>query len=299
MQYRWVGRALNAHYDREQVADARRYAVGRVMFDYTKSGSVSIAAGQSITNRELKVAAKRLTAASGDVPIPGPGELNTWEIVEEQLSYSAAVSMGLPVVKISATLDRQVLVRDVSRFKRLSVPSGTRDYGVGVRLVVTISAAKIDGEVNLPVAAAKAELGMLNAQARMSVIGFTDSKVGKLLPEFGELRVGSFGKYTTAADRVRDYIADHEEHITPDLLRSTEPLPDQDRLTPTIATARAIAAIANRRSLQDAISGLAGRPEFAREVKEAYATFIPGLAIDARPSDAKAREAQAWSSLLW
>lgn len=233
--------------------------------------------------------------------IPGRDELDTWEIADDQLSYSAALKMNLPVFTVDSSFQSRVLVRDVRRYARREVDGVVGEYGVAVRLVITVFALELEGALTVPVVAAQAELNLVSAHAKMTVLGFRDSKVGELLPSFEKLDIEGLQKYTQAADKIRSYISRNEAAVFPTLLRQVPepPGPDEEELATGVATARALRLIARRRSQKEALAGIpAGWEVFTTATARTYASITPGAPVDARPDAEAAKRAATWVGWL-
>ena len=274
------------------------------MFDYNESDALVVELAASTVEEAADGEVGGSPGSTMKVP-PEDSEspvteadLTSWEIYEELVEYGAAVRMNLPVAKVDAKLDRQVLVRDVMRYATVRRGDESHDYGVAIRLVVTVAAAKIDGELTLPVIAAKAELGMLSASARLRVIGYRNNDIGGMLPDFARLDVGNYGKYTEASDNIRAFIAKNKSFIFPVLLRTVEkPSSNEADLLQAVSRARALRAVANREPLDDVVRNSRDAwPEFASAVTEAYKNLAPGISDTDRPTKAQADAARRWAT---
>jgi len=237
---------------------------------------------------------------SADLPDPigdGPdqvtaGDLNRWEMLDDQMSVDAAANMSLAVVNVDAKLKSLAVVRDWSAYVRRTVEGRERDYGYGVRLVVTVSAVTLDGDLRLPAIAAKAHLGMVRASANMSVIGYNHPEVGGLLPPFSDLNVEGYGKYTKAADDIRVFIAAHPDGVAPVMLRELPEKFDEGDLPAAVGTARALRMIADGRTLARALEAAPEWPEYVAAIRATYAALHVGP--DEAPDRGVRDDADAW-----
>ncbi len=278
------------------------------MFNYSNTNDMVVESGDS-TDFEPNQGLRSVLGdvVLGDVVAPTQGrpaiaehDLTSWEIYEDQLSYHGALEMDLPVAKVDAKLDRRVLIRDVMRYATVDVDGVEQDYGVAIRLVVTVAAETLDAALTIPIVAANAELGRLSAAARLRVIGFRSNKVGDLLPDFATLDVGNYGKYTASTDAIRGYISKNADAIVPVLLRTASRPDDKDsRMLVTTATSRALRAVANRESLDALLRSIADRwPEYSAAVTEEYAYLAPGIKRGDQPTKEQAEGAREWMAWL-
>jgi len=151
----------------------------------------------------------------------------------------------------------------------------------------------------LPAIAAHAELGAVNASADLRVLGFTSNKVGRLLPRFESIDVGSYGQYTKASDAIRDLISSDASSITPVVLKTfTTPAATKDRLTQAIGSARAVRYIGRGMPLGEALDGTSVWPEMRGAIESTYAELVPGATNETRPNDEQAEQARQWQAWL-
>lgn len=270
------------------------------MYRYAKVGLSIEAKGSTAGELSIASSTEPLSGllAGG---LPGRDELDTWEIADDQLSYSAAVKMSLPVFTVDSKFQSRVLVRDVRRFARREVNGVLGEYGVAIRLVITVFALNLESTLTLPVVAAQAELNMVSAHAKMTVLGFRDSKVGDLLPSFEKLDIEGLQEYTQSVDKIRSYISRNGEAVFPTLLREVPepPGPDEEELADGVATARALRLIAKRRTQKESLAGIpAGWAVFTRATARTYESIIPGASVDVRPDAESAKRAATWVSWL-
>ncbi len=259
------------------------------MFDYTQAESLLVLEPGTALPGE---AVTRAEAMGTDPGVPTRADLESWQVRDDQLSYDAALKMSLPIASVDANFSRRVVLRDVCRYTERTAGNVTTVWGVAVRLTVTVWSTKLEGRLTLPMVAAQAQLGIVNASADLRVLGFKNNEVGKLLPKFETLDVGSYGEYTKASDAIVTFISEHEADIVPVVLKTFEkPPPKKERLTVAMGSARAVHFIARRKPLRDAIAGTTSWSEFGDAVQATYAELVPGATMETRPTDAQADEA--------
>jgi hypothetical protein len=187
-------------------------------------------------------------------------------------------------------------------FATREVDGEVGEYGVAIRLVLTVSATALEGALTIPIVAAQAQLNRVTASARMSVLGFRDIRVGRLLPAFDILDVQGYGKYTKAADDIRAYIATHGQSIDPVLLRKvpSPPAAEDDYFGTAVGSARALRMIARGKSQGDALRDIPSKFESLRAgVQQTYSRLLPDTPLTERPQDHDAMDiADRWAAWI-
>lgn len=232
------------------------------------------------SDEKRAVIKRRLDAAPlepADPVVPGRDDLDQSLITDEQLSVKGAAKLGLPVGTVAAGLDSRVLLRDVRIFTTRTSEGVVYEYGVGIRMVVTVSATKLESSLTLPMVAAQAELGIINATAKMTVDGFRDTGVVNLFPKFQQLDVQTYSNWTTSMDSVREYVQAHTEAIFPVLLRKSSANPTEPNYLEAVAISRALVWIANARTLERAID------KVPSDIREATVSVYEQLSPDTDP----------------
>jgi hypothetical protein len=266
------------------------------LFDYTEAESLLVCRPDALLPQE---AVTRAEAMEADPSTPAAADLENWQIRDDQLTYDAALKMNLPIATVDASFSRRVVLRDICRYTERTAGNVVTVWGVAVRLTVTVWSAKLDGRLTLPMVAAQAQLGMVNTSADLRILGFKNNEVGKLLPKFETLDVGSYGEYTKASDAVVAFISKRESNIVPVVLKTFEkPPPKKERLTQAIGSARATRFIARRKPLREALDSTSAWPELGDAVKATYAELVPDATMETRPTDAQADEAHKWWTWL-
>ncbi len=213
---------------------------------------------------------------------PATLPLTSWEATDQQVSMSAALKVGLPVVTVAGDLQTRVLVRDVRASHEVLEGDEFLVYGVSIRLVVTVSAHQLTAEMtsSLPVVSAHAQLNHVRADARLKVLGFSSLALLGLLPDFSALNVESYGSYTASSDAIKKYIAEHKESITPVLLERRPYKPDEPDLSSAVATTRALQAMADGESLKWVLGVLRDDEDAQAAARVVWTLLAPDISDD-------------------
>jgi hypothetical protein len=237
------------------------------------------------------------TARAADLPTGA--ELGDWNTATETMTWRAAARARLPIADLNASLQRMVFVAETRRSTDRESHGVVTTYGTSLRLLVTVAAQSLDFSLTLPAVAAKAELNMLQASTRLSVTGFVDDAVGRLLPKLTVFDVDAYVKYLEAVNQVQEYVVSHSQSIRPVVLARVNVKSSPVDLGSLTATFRAIRLIADGRSVNDALRALRDAPpDWADVVKEIYEQFDPDAGPDDRPRGHVRDEAQDWLDKL-
>src|SRR5690606_32447370 len=109
------------------------------------------------------------------------------------LSVASANELSIPVVgSVSGGINRRVVVLERVAFKEIARPSAVHHWGYAIRLAVTVS--KIDARLKLalPVLAASAQLGQIEASWILQVRGLSGPQIDKVDIPMSELNVETF-----------------------------------------------------------------------------------------------------------
>jgi len=235
-------------------------------------------------------------ALTGGEPVEGPvqvGDLNRWDLLDTQLTTRAALKIGLPVASAAAGFMSTVVVRDFRWYCSTTDGELVREYGTSVRIVITAWEAKLEGNLTLPSLAAKAQLGAVQSSSHISILGFRDPAVGRLLPAFSTLGVDSYSDFMKATDAARVYISDHSGAVDPVLLRESKPDASED-FAEAVVTTRTLRCIAERKTLASALRGIEPASAAAENARRLYGYFLPGASADSEPTGEVVARAKTW-----
>ena len=108
----------------------------------------------------------------------------------------------------------------VTRFADVVDDGRTYRYGVAIRVLLEIYSAELEGDLTLPVVAAKAELGAVSASAQLLVYGYTGNLTQEL-PSWQSFDVNSYADYLKSVSDLRSQVLKDTANIKPVLLSST------------------------------------------------------------------------------
>lgn len=167
------------------------------------------------------------------------------------LSRSAALSLGLSLGNLTTTGEQRVWVSEQTKYADCTGPDGTGlRYGTSVRLIVHFSAAQASAKLTLPVIAAEAQLGNVEARVSLSIIGFKGTLPPDAQIPWEPFNVETYGVIMERAAKARDHVfADaNAASISPVLIA----VPSQGDIDNDISTALgrawAVGAIADGHS---------------------------------------------------
>jgi hypothetical protein len=163
------------------------------------------------------------TGAVGDptaLKIPEPAELSSLQQESYQLQASFAAQLGFPVASLSTDDKLSILIYGVTRYSDVVDQKHTFRYGVAIRVLLEIYSAQLDGDLALPMIAAKAQLGVVSAGAQLLLYGYTGEVAGTL-PSWQSFDVDSYADYLRSISALQKQVLTDTEHIKPVLLAST------------------------------------------------------------------------------
>jgi len=133
-------------------------------------------------------------------------DLNNIESGIYDLSRTEAAGAGIPIIgSVANSNSSRVIVLEWSAFKEMEGPGGsTLRVGYAIRLTVTINKKSNGFKLTLPFIAASAELGTIEAQWRMQVIGLAGPAIDSAITPPRELNVE---KYIEAQQNLKVLIA--------------------------------------------------------------------------------------------
>jgi len=140
-----------------------------------------------------------------------------------------------------------------------SSADGTRvRYGASVRLIVQFSGQSVEVTSGLPSIAAAAQLGHIQANVFLSVVGFPPGIPGKLLLDWEPITVTNYADVIRKASDLRKYVADNRAQIRPVRLGVINSESNVDDTFAALGRVLAIGAIADGKSCSMALDALPG-----------------------------------------
>ena len=169
---------------------------------------------------------KTVTGIPGAVPgaIPGVPEDGSQLPILQQESYqmqaSLAAKLGFPIASMSTDDKLIVMLYGVTRHADVVDNGHTYRYGAAIRVLLEIYSEELDGDLTLPVVAAKAQLGAVSASAQLLVYGYVGD-LAQELPSWQSFDVNSYADYLKAVSAVQRQVFRDTAKIRPVLLSST------------------------------------------------------------------------------
>jgi len=212
----------------------------------------------------------RLTYAEGFRPVVDMRELSPFlpdeslpsrlEDLDEtnnrayDLTVSAASELQIPVAgSASGGFNRRVIVLERAGFRRIVSTDVERQYGYAIRLCVTVNRWQADTKISLPFLAASAQLGAIEAQWILQVIGLSGKEIdGAILPPT-ELNVDTFVIAKQSLEKIIAALRAPGTSFQPRLIAEIRaPDAEERELRASVARAYALSSIERGRSLEDA-----------------------------------------------
>lgn len=228
---------------------------------------------------------------------PTADELENWQQEIYELELSAALDLGFSVAALSTNLSDVVLLFGSTRYKDVTDEANGHvfRYGVAIRALVVVSAAKLDFSLTLPVIAAKVQLSAANASAQLLVQGYKGN-LGQDLPGWQDFDVASYADYVEKVSKIQTDIMGDTPNIVPELIVTTAASPEGGAAQPSVAIGviYALQAIAHGASLSHALDQFAADDRAARgAVRNTYAAQQLAEDDRAQPDDATRQRARA------
>jgi hypothetical protein len=197
-----------------------------------------------------------------------------------ELTVSAAADLQIPVVgSASGGMNRKIIVLERAAFKKEPPANATdteKHYGYAIRLCITVSRWQANTKISLPFLAASAQLGNIEAQWILQVIGLTGTPIDEAILPPTELNVDTFVIAKQSLEKLIAAINDPKTTFQAKLIAEIRPINyEEQKLQQAIAVAYALTCLERGRSLAGALERL-GSPNSAvqdsiREVYESVA----------------------------
>lgn len=212
------------------------------------------------------------------------------------LSTTRAGELNIPVIgSISGGYNRRVVVLERSAYKVVIGHSGAEyHFGYAIRLCLTVSKWDAAMKLSLPMVAASAQIGQVEASWMLQVLGLAGPEVTKAIVPPDELNVE---KYVVAKQSLVALLnaVDHSSTtFSAHQLSKIEPRNQRDEdYRKSVAKAYALTRIARRWSLDDALNRLRSDDSvIADTVRDTYEEVYPGSSAE-RPSEEAAHRSRA------
>lgn len=189
-----------------------------------------------------------------------------FKVMQSTLNVKTAAKLGVSIGSVSGSFKSFVLSYEAMLYtdKVSSTPIGGKIYGTrwgaGLRVLLKVSEYNSKGSFNFGAIAAAAELGLAKVEYEINGIGISKPSILKVLPGPAEFNFDSYNKILDAADKVRRYMADNHEELSPEpfqVFMSDEV--NQDLFKETQSVVYAARNVMSRNSLNEAISNAGAR----------------------------------------
>jgi len=180
----------------------------------------------------VSMSAAGLTAAAapkGEDSVGGPDQdqipqdgssLANLQQESYQLEASFAAKLGFPVTTMSTDDKLEVMLYGLTRYRDVVHKRHTYRYGVAIRVLLEIYDNQLDGDLTLPVVAAKAQLGVVSASAQLLLYGYTGD-LSDTLPNWQSFDVDSYADYLKSVSVLQGKVFGDPSKMRPVLLSST------------------------------------------------------------------------------
>jgi len=201
------------------------------------------------------------------------------------LSVSAAGQVSIPVIgSVSGGVNRRVVVLERTAFKEIPQDGRRYQYGYAIRLAVTVSKLSAEMKLTLPFLAASAEVGQIEAQWQLQVIGLAGTKINAVSIPPTELNVETFVLAKQSLTALIGAVDDPTTKFSPELIAVIQPF--EAELPSAVAKAYALGRLERGRKLKDAMADLKmGRDEWRGTIAQVYEQVAGIMADDQVPSE--------------
>lgn len=194
----------------------------------------------------------------GDVPAGLPTTLNELPQAMNRvfdLSVTGAMSLGIPIAgSVSGGGSRHVLVLERCAFKPLKTGAAiSQEWGYAIRFCLTVNKFDASMKLTLPFLAASAEVGSIEAQWMLQVIGLGGPRIDAVSLPPTELSVETFVLAKQSLAALIGAVRDPDTVFTPQCLREITPADQRDlMLRRAVGQTIALDAIADGLTLERA-----------------------------------------------
>jgi hypothetical protein len=205
------------------------------------------------------------------------------------LTVSAAAALQIPVAgSASGGFNRRVIVLERAAFHKIVSSDVERQYGYAIRLCVTVNRWQADTKVSLPFLAASAQLGTIEAQWILQVIGLSGKEIDAAILPPTELNVDTFVIAKQSLEKIISALRDPSTKFQARLIAEIYPPDVEEReLRASVARAYALSSIERGRSLSEAKNHLGSDDSI---VQDALATVYEKFGGLASPGDTPSSE---------
>jgi|SRR5208337_179109 len=173
------------------------------------------------------------------------------------MSITAAADAQIPVAgSASGRFSRRVIVLERAAFNKIPAPTpkdSEKHYGYALRLCVTVSRWEATTKVSLPFLAASAQLGTIDAEWILQVIGLAGAAIDNATAPPTELNVETFVIAKQSLEKLVAAIRDPTTTFMPKLIAEIRPRDAvNDQLRASIGRSYALSCLERGRTLAEA-----------------------------------------------
>jgi hypothetical protein len=173
------------------------------------------------------------------------------------MSITAAADAQIPVAgSASGRLSRRVIVLERAAFSKIPAPTpkdSEKHYGYAIRLCVTVSRWEVTTKVSLPFLAASAQLGTIDAEWILQVIGLAGAAIENATAPPTELNVETFVIAKQSLEKLVGAIRDSTTTFMPKLIAEIRPRDAvNDELRTSVGRSYALSCLERGRTLAEA-----------------------------------------------
>jgi hypothetical protein len=184
------------------------------------SQAIDTSAGESILKK----------IAANDIIVPSSiNDLFNEDVFTSQLSINVATQLKIPFGASDNSLSRKIFIQEYAKFKDINVDEKYVRWGVSIRWIINIKIINTSAEISsLPMVAAAAQVGYINATARFQVVGLNSSKITSLIPAPAELNIETYMEMKNAFSSIKALIHDSSTSVKPQILSVLAEVPEED-----------------------------------------------------------------------
>lgn len=223
---------------------------------------------------------------------PTATDLSSWQQEQYSLDVNAAASLGFPMGSLDVKYRHQVLMFGSSRWKDVTAGQNSYRFGVALRAMIVVTDITGSAALTVPIVAAKVETGDVTATAQLLIRGYRGKSLADEMPAWQSFNVSAFSDYMKSISQMQKQVEGDEANIVPELIWTTVKAESLPPATSAVGTVYGYHAIAQGRSLVEAIQRL-GHSEHG-VVEAIRAVYVARLGEDeqAKPDEALRTEAQ-------
>lgn len=208
-------------------------------------------------------------------------DLFSEDVFTSQLSVNAATELKIPFGAVDNKFSRKIFIQEYAKFIDIKEGAQSVRWGVSIRWIVNLKINNASAQISsLPMVAASAQVGYINASARFQVIGLSSSKITTLMPSPAELTIDTYVEMKNAFSSIKALIHDSTTIVKPQILSVlAEVNEEKDQyFQEVLAVSWALTCLQNGKSLANA--QLKNKNQYFNEtVKATYEQILDGTGL--------------------